>query len=185
MSCITYQQALEQIDDYAADEPLDALRSGYAEYLTEHRLEACALAEPLAAMLYAGDRLTAERYAWCLAEVERDGSLKRYVPDQRAQERLMAMRDVLDVLQRQRPPAAIAADPEPEPEPMPVRTRSASRMASAWVIPCDICGTEFRSRRADARTCSARCRQKASRARRSASPDAEAGTGGTTVPAYL
>jgi hypothetical protein len=48
------------------------------------------------------------------------------------------------------------------------RRRRARRAARRWVpvIPCEVCLKAFRPRRADARTCSAACRQKAHRERK-------------------
>jgi hypothetical protein len=48
----TQQEALELIDDWAAEYPLDGLRE-YLDFLTPYRLDACAVAEPAAAMIYA------------------------------------------------------------------------------------------------------------------------------------
>jgi hypothetical protein len=84
MTFITRQELDQAIDNWAADDPLGALREGIAEYMTPYRLDACAAAEPLTALVYAGDLLTPERAASCLAAAEADGTLKRYVPDARA-----------------------------------------------------------------------------------------------------
>jgi hypothetical protein len=77
MSWATWQEALDALDDWAADHPLEALRQ-YAEYLPEYRLDACAAAEPLAALIHAYDRLGPERRRQCEQQC---GRHVRYVPD--------------------------------------------------------------------------------------------------------
>ena len=52
MSFATTQEVDEFIDDWAADDPLGALRQ-IPEWLSDYRLDACAVAEPAAALLYA------------------------------------------------------------------------------------------------------------------------------------
>jgi hypothetical protein len=82
----TYQEALEALDDWASDNPLEALRE-YADYLSPYRLDACATAEPAAALIHAADRLTPERQAWCEAAA---GELT-YFPDRLEPERRKAI----------------------------------------------------------------------------------------------
>jgi hypothetical protein len=175
MTFITIQQLDEAIDKWAAEQPLGALREGMAEYMTAYRLNACAVVEPLAALIYAGDLLTPERQAACFAAAEADGSLRNYVPDARAKERLASIRQMLNQLALAPPRAEAIEAPAP-------RRERAPRTQHGWVIACQVCGTEFRSRRADARCCSARCRQKASRAGRAASPGGAEPCPGTPVP---
>ena len=85
MTWATYQEAMEWVDDFAADYPLEALRH-YAEYLSDFRLDCCATAEPAAALIYVHDRLTPARRAACEAD-PRTGDLKRFYPDRLAKER--------------------------------------------------------------------------------------------------
>ena len=179
----TRQQALEWLDDYAAEHPLAALREDYAEYCSAHRIDAMALAEPAAALVYAFEHLTPERREWCAREAQ-VRNMATYVPDRLAKERLIALRSVLNQL--------IPTQQQPKPEPTPERRRApAGRMSygrscasetRAWIIRCDVCGSEFRARRADARFCTPRCRQKASRGRRMGSPGDDGAPAGTTVP---
>jgi hypothetical protein len=77
----------EVLDDVAADDPLHALRE-FPPWLSGHRLDACALAEPAAALLYAFDLLTPERRTWCAAA---RGDLKHFVPDRLELERRRAL----------------------------------------------------------------------------------------------
>jgi hypothetical protein len=85
----TYYKAMERLDDWAADNSLEALRE-IPDLLTEYRLDACALAEPAAALIHAYDLLTPERRAYCEAAARQVG-LKRYIPDRLAPERRMAL----------------------------------------------------------------------------------------------
>jgi hypothetical protein len=87
---VTLEEALWILDDWAADNPLEALRAGYAEHLSEYRLDACATAEPAAALVHAYNLLTPERQAWC-AEAARHAGLQRFVPDRLAPERRKAI----------------------------------------------------------------------------------------------
>jgi hypothetical protein len=87
MTFATLQEAIERLDDWAAEHPLDALRQ-YAEYLSEYRLDACATAEPAAALVHAYDRLTPERRRSCEAIT---GKI-RYFPDRLEPERREALR---------------------------------------------------------------------------------------------
>ena len=89
MTFATHYEALEALDDFAADQPLEALRE-YADLLSAFRLDACALAEPEAALIHAGELLTPERRAWCEAAAGRNG-LRRYVPDRLEPERRAAI----------------------------------------------------------------------------------------------
>jgi hypothetical protein len=88
MSFATLAEALDCLDDFAAEHPLKALRRGYAEHLSDYRLDMCAIAEPAAALVYAHDLLTPERRAWCEA---RAGTV-RYFPDHLEPERRAALR---------------------------------------------------------------------------------------------
>jgi hypothetical protein len=88
MTFATYEEAMEVVDDWATDNPLEALRE-YAEWLTPYRLDACATAEPAAALLYAHDLLTPERRAACEAAAPLS-SVARYVPDRLSAERRRA-----------------------------------------------------------------------------------------------
>jgi hypothetical protein len=178
MTFATYQEWEEALDNYAAEYPLDALREGFAEDLSEFRLDACAIVEPLAALIYAAELLTPERRAICTATVEQDGSIARYVPDRHAPERLIALRQILNSRPLKLPELAPV-------EIAPTRRQAGPKTVKAWIIACAICGTEFRARRADARFCSARCRQKASRARAGTSPAAETPEAATMVGSYL
>jgi hypothetical protein len=83
---MTRQEAFELIDEWAAEDPLDALREGLAECLSQYRLDAVAMAEPAAALVYCHDLLTPERRAWCMTAARAD-DLKRYFPDRLAPER--------------------------------------------------------------------------------------------------
>jgi hypothetical protein len=89
MSIVTREQALEILDNYAADDPLEALRN-YAECLSEYRIDMCAIAEPAAAIAHAWDLLTPERQAYCI-EAARTVDLNRYIPDRLAPERPKAI----------------------------------------------------------------------------------------------
>ncbi len=172
MTWVTYQEWAEAVDDLAADDPLGMLREGLAEYVTAHRLDAMAFAEPEAAHAYAADLLTPEQIARCEALARTRPGGFRYVPDRLAKERLIALRLVLN----QMAPASLTGDAT-EARP---RTRTAPRDRKSWTIPCDVCGEHFAARRPDARFCSPRCRQKASRGRRIGAPDAESLGAGTT-----
>jgi hypothetical protein len=168
MTFATRQQFDEAVDDWASDEPLGALREGLAALMTDYRLDACAVAEPLAALIYAGDLISPERARACMAAAEADGTLRSYVPDSRAKERLASIRQMLNQMQ--------APAPRPADTPLsapPVRQHP-PRTQAGYVIGCEVCSTEFRSRRADARLCSPRCRQKASRRARGGSPSGDA-----------
>jgi hypothetical protein len=90
MTWATVQEALDWLDDFAAEHPLEALRE-YADYLSEYRLDACAAAEPAAALIHAYHRLTPGRSAAC-AEAARDADLKRFIPDRLEPERREALR---------------------------------------------------------------------------------------------
>ena len=162
MSFATVEEALELLDDWAAEDPLDALREGIAEYVIPHRLDAMALAEPEAALVYAYDLLTPERQAWCLAEAAAH-NFNRFVPDRLRPERQRALAMAREWVQPAWTPPTFEAV-------APARQRPAPRTQPGYVIACDVCGVEFRARRADARCCSARCRQKAARAARRAPP---------------
>jgi hypothetical protein len=81
----TCQHALEALDDWSADHPLEALRE-YAECLSPSRLDACATAEPAAALIHADRLLTPERRAWC-AKAAQQSALQRFVPDRLVLER--------------------------------------------------------------------------------------------------
>jgi hypothetical protein len=91
MTWATLDELDEWIDDWAAEHPLQALREGFAGYLSAYRLDACATAEPIAALVHAYDLLTPERRAWCLARA-RDDDLARFIPDRIAPERRAAIR---------------------------------------------------------------------------------------------
>lgn len=95
MTWATYQEALEWLDNFAADHPLEALRS-YAEYLSDYRLGACVIAEPAAALIHAHDRLTPEQRAWCAATAHAVEQLDRFYPDRLAQERKEVIRRRLE-----------------------------------------------------------------------------------------
>jgi hypothetical protein len=82
---VTQQQALEILDDWATENPLDALLN-YGDCLSAFRLNACALAEPAAALAYAYDLLGLEQIARCQAAVISAG-MNRFVLDSRAAER--------------------------------------------------------------------------------------------------
>ena len=87
MTFATWQEALERLDDWAADHPLEALRD-YGEWLSPYRLDVCATAEPAAALVHAYDRLTPERRAAC----ERAGAaLRHFVPDRLEPERRIVL----------------------------------------------------------------------------------------------
>ena len=58
------KEADEILDNWAADNPLPALRE-IANWLTPYRLNACALAEPAAALVHAFDLLTEEQRPGC------------------------------------------------------------------------------------------------------------------------
>jgi hypothetical protein len=90
MTWATVQEALNWLDDFAAEHPLEALRE-YADYLSEHRLDAGATAEPAAALIHAYHWLTPGRRASC-AEAARDADLKRFIPDRLEPERREALR---------------------------------------------------------------------------------------------
>jgi hypothetical protein len=94
MPFVTYEHAMETLDDWAADHPLEALRE-YAEYLPDYRLDACATAEPAAALVHAFGLLTDERRAWCL-EQARGTDLNRFVPDRLEHERRLVLRRRLE-----------------------------------------------------------------------------------------
>jgi ParB-like chromosome segregation protein Spo0J len=69
----------------------DAMRRGWAHWLYPWRVDACAVYEPAAALVYAYDRLTPERHARCMADIgHRDQ--RRFVPDRLRQERLAIQR---------------------------------------------------------------------------------------------
>jgi hypothetical protein len=90
MTWATVQEALDWLDDRAAEHPREALRQ-YPEYLSAYRLDACATAEPAAALVHAYDLLTPERRAACAAAA-RDVGLKRFIPDRLELERREALR---------------------------------------------------------------------------------------------
>ena len=90
MSWATVQEALDWLDDFAAENPLTALRE-YAEYLSDYRLDACATAEPAAALIHAYDLLSPEQRAKCAAAA-RTADLDRFVPDRLAPERREMLR---------------------------------------------------------------------------------------------
>ena len=85
MTFVTYEEAMERLDDWAADHPLEALRE-FAEYLSDYRLDCCATVEPAAALLYADHLLTPERREAC-EQAGGIASLHRFVPDRYEPER--------------------------------------------------------------------------------------------------
>jgi hypothetical protein len=89
MTFATLDAALEALDNFAADDPLTALRE-YADCLSEYRLDMCAIAEPAAAMVHAWDLLTPERQVACL-EAAQAADLQRFIPDRLAPERRKAI----------------------------------------------------------------------------------------------
>ena len=86
---MTKQEALEMLDNFAADNPLEALRE-FADLMTPYRLDACAIYEPEAALVLAHDLLTPERRAECAAAAAKS-ELQRFVPDRLAAERRLAI----------------------------------------------------------------------------------------------
>jgi hypothetical protein len=97
MTWATVQEALDWLDDSAAEHPLEALSEHplealreYANYLSEYRFDACATAEPAAALIHAYHLLTPERRVVCAAAA-RSVDLKRFIPDRLAQERREAL----------------------------------------------------------------------------------------------
>jgi hypothetical protein len=84
----TIAEALETLDDLAADDPLEVFRRGWARYLSAYRLDVCATAEPAAALIHAADLLTPERGAWCEA---RSADITRFIPDYLEPERRAAI----------------------------------------------------------------------------------------------
>ena len=83
------EEAAEILDNWAADDPLAALRE-IADLLTPYRLDAAATLEPAAALVHAFDLLSPERRSYCLAAA-RAADLQRYVPDRLAPERRKAI----------------------------------------------------------------------------------------------
>jgi hypothetical protein len=77
----TYDEWAEAVDDLAAEDALWALRR-MARHLSPYRLDACAVAEPAAALAHASDLLTPERRSWCETVTS-----KRFIPDEIAPER--------------------------------------------------------------------------------------------------
>jgi hypothetical protein len=152
MTIVTRQQALEALDNWGADDPLDALRN-YPEYLSDYRLDMCAIAEPAAALVHAWDMLTPSRQAYCI-EAARAADLTRYVPDRLALERRKAIE-------------LVRGFPLHEPS----RSPPASDRAPAATIPariCNGCADPITGGRADRQWCSNACRQPAYRRRRAA-----------------
>jgi hypothetical protein len=88
--CSCYASVLSVLDDYAANHPLEALRE-FAEWLKPWRLDACAICEPAAALLYAEHLLTPNRLSYCL-EAAKTAGLDRFVPDRLERERREAIR---------------------------------------------------------------------------------------------
>jgi hypothetical protein len=86
---LEHLEDLEYLEDHATENPLYALRE-YPHLLSEYRLDACAVAEPAAALLYAYDLLTPERRAWC-TEAAREVALSHFVPDRLQPERRLAL----------------------------------------------------------------------------------------------
>jgi hypothetical protein len=86
---VTEQEALDAFDDYAAEYPLEALRE-FAIYLDDYRLDACATAEPAAALIHAFDLLTPHRRAAC-GEAACLANLQRFMPDRLVLERRRAI----------------------------------------------------------------------------------------------
>ena len=86
---LSRNEYLEEVDDAAADGPLWALRT-IPDHLSAYRLDACALAEPLAALTSAYDLLTDERRAAC--EAACPAKSVRYIPDHYAPERMQVLR---------------------------------------------------------------------------------------------
>jgi hypothetical protein len=95
MSWASIQEALDWLDDFAAEHPLEALRAGYAKHLSPYRLDACAIAEPATALIHAYHLLTPERRAAC-AEAARAADLRRFIPDRLEPERREVLRRRLD-----------------------------------------------------------------------------------------
>jgi hypothetical protein len=143
MTIVTRQQALEMLDNWAAEDPLDALRN-YAECLSEYRIDMCAIAEPAAAIVHAWDLLTPERQRYCI-EAAREIDLKRFIPDRLAPERRKALELVRE---------------------FGLWEPSRSPPASARI--CNACGGPLPDGRADAKHCSNACRQRSYRQRRAA-----------------
>jgi hypothetical protein len=82
MSWATIEEALEWLDNWVAENPLDSLRE-YAEHLSPYRLDACATAEPAAALIHAYHLLTPERRVLCAAAAS-SVDLKRLIADRLA-----------------------------------------------------------------------------------------------------
>jgi hypothetical protein len=153
MTIVTRQQALEALDNWAAEDPLDALRS-YPEYLTPYRLDACAIAEPAAAMVHAWHLLTPERQAYCI-EAAREVDLHRFIPDRLAPERRKAIEMVRE-FGPLKPSRGVLASNRP-----PAGTTVSARI-------CNACGGPLPAGRSDAKFCSNACRQRSYRQRRAA-----------------
>jgi hypothetical protein len=94
--CDCYASVLSAIDDFGADYPLEALRS-FAAWLKPWRLDACAICEPAAALLYADHLLTPQRRAYC-TEAAKAAGLDRFIPDHLERERREAIRKRLEGL---------------------------------------------------------------------------------------
>ena len=84
---MTREEALEILDDIAADDPLHALRE-FPHLIDPYRLDACASAEPAAALVHAYHLLTPERRATCEAAAR---SLHRFIPDRLEPERRVVL----------------------------------------------------------------------------------------------
>jgi hypothetical protein len=153
MTIVTRQQALEALDDWAAEDPLDALRS-YPEYLTPYRLDACAIAEPAAAMVHAWHLLTPERQAYCI-EAAREVDLHRFIPDRLAPERRKAIEMVREFGHWKPSLGSPARNGPPGVTVLPPRI-------------CNGCGGPLPGGRSDAKFCSNACRQRSYRQRRAA-----------------
>jgi hypothetical protein len=154
MSIITRAQALELIDNWAADDPLTALRE-HPDLLSEYRVDMCAISEPAAALVHALDLITPARQAYCI-ETARTADLFRYVPDRLAPERRKAI-DLVRGFASQKP----------------ARGSTASNKPLAAARNCNGCGAPLPDGRADRQWCSSACRQAAYRrraARRGARP---------------
>jgi hypothetical protein len=153
MSIVTREQALEILDNFAADDPLTALRE-YADCLTEYRLDMCAIAEPAAALVHAWDLLTTTRQAYCV-EAARAADLTRYVPDRIAPERRKAIEMVRGFGLWEPSRSSLASNRPPGGTKLPSRT-------------CNGCGSPMPDGRSDRQWCSSACRQRAYRQRRAA-----------------
>jgi hypothetical protein len=153
MTFATREEALELLDNFAADDPLTALRE-YADCLSEYRLDMCAIAEPAAALVHCYNLLTPARQAYCI-EAARAADLTRYVPDRLGPERRKAI-EMVRGFGRWEPSRSPPASNRPRGG-----TKLPSRM-------CNGCGSPMPDGRADRQWCSSACRQAAYRRRRAA-----------------